>query len=33
MSFLEYVVLARPPLDLEMMLRLALNHFYHSFEA
>ena len=33
MSFLGYLIQAKPPLNLELMLRLTRNHFYHSFEA
>ena len=32
MSFLGYLIQAKPPLNLGLMLRLTLNHFYHSFE-
>ena len=31
--FLGYLIQAKPPLNLEVMLRLTLNHFNHSFEA
>ena len=33
MSFLGYLILAKPPLKLGLMLRLTINQFYHSFEA
>ena len=33
MSFLGYLIKAKPPLILRKLLRLILNHFYHSFEA
>ena len=33
MSFLGYLIQAKPPLNRGKMLRLTLNHFYHSFEA
>ena len=33
MSFLGYLIHAKPPLELEKVLRLTGNLFYHSFEA
>ena len=33
MSFVGYLILAKPPLILVKLLRLALKHFYQSFEA
>ena len=33
MSFLGYLIQAKPLLNLGLMLRLTRNHFYHSFEA
>ena len=32
MSFLGYLIQAKPPLILENVLRLTFTHFYHSFE-
>ena len=33
MSFLGYLIQAKPPLIPAKVLRLKLKHFYHSFEA
>ena len=33
MFFLGYLIPTKPPLNLGKVLRLTLNHSYHSFEA
>ena len=33
MSLSGYLIQAKPPLILGLMLRLTLNHFYHSFRS
>ena len=32
-SYLGYLIQAKPPLTLELMFRLTLDHSYHSFKA
>ena len=32
MSLLGYLIQAKPPENLDLKLRLTVNHFHHSFE-